>query len=179
VVCGPVQLVRRASADANTRPGGARALAGDWAIAAFRPRGRPYHELAQALVALWSADAVERLSHAAQLAGHWSAGEIPLVDAVRETLRQAGGSRLLLVVRLADARLVVTGRDEAANQDTAELVHEALIQHWPPRASASGATGSGCSDGSIWASRYSWRSLWAWLGWRGGSGRWRRIEEQP
>jgi WD40 repeat protein len=39
-----------------------------------------------------------------------------------------------LVVRLADAntRLVVTGHDEAAEQDTAELVHETLIRHWQP-----------------------------------------------
>ncbi len=34
-----------------------------------------------------------------------------------------------LVTQLADARLVVTGQD-IDRQNTAELVHEALIQHW-------------------------------------------------
>jgi len=39
-----------------------------------------------------------------------------------------------LITRLADqhARLVVTGHDPATDQDTAELVHEALIRHWHP-----------------------------------------------
>jgi len=43
---------------------------GTWAIAAFRPRARPYGELAQALVGLWEADPVERLAQAANLAKH-------------------------------------------------------------------------------------------------------------
>jgi tetratricopeptide (TPR) repeat protein len=37
-----------------------------------------------------------------------------------------------LVTCLADKRLVVTSHDEATNQDTAEIIHEALIRHWQP-----------------------------------------------
>ena len=46
---------------------------------------------------------------------------------VREQLRPEDWE---LVRRLGDARLVVTGRDKE-DRDTAELVHESLIQHWP------------------------------------------------
>jgi hypothetical protein len=35
-----------------------------------------------------------------------------------------------LVTRLADARLVVTGRNEATGEETVEVVHEALIREW-------------------------------------------------
>jgi len=35
-----------------------------------------------------------------------------------------------LVARLANERLVVTGRDEASEEETAEIVHEALIREW-------------------------------------------------
>jgi hypothetical protein len=34
-----------------------------------------------------------------------------------------------LIQRLADRRLVVTGRD-AQGRETAEVIHEALIQKW-------------------------------------------------
>jgi len=71
--------------------------AGGWTIASFRPRGRPFAELAQALVGTWPGDPVERLAQATRLAGHWSAGTVPLIDAARETLRQTGGRRLLLI----------------------------------------------------------------------------------
>lgn len=37
-----------------------------------------------------------------------------------------------LVERLADARLLVTGRDPASGKETVEVVHEALIRGWPP-----------------------------------------------
>ena len=37
-----------------------------------------------------------------------------------------------LVTRLADQRLIVTGHDETTGEDTAELIHEALIRHWRP-----------------------------------------------
>ncbi len=37
-----------------------------------------------------------------------------------------------LVIRLAKARLVVTGRNDDTGQETAELAHEALIRHWQP-----------------------------------------------
>ncbi|RKZ90372.1 MAG: hypothetical protein DRR19_10275 [Candidatus Parabeggiatoa sp. nov. 1] len=46
------------------------------------------------------------------------------------TRRQIGEENWHLVIRLADARLVVTGRDKDTKQDTVELVHEALISHW-------------------------------------------------
>lgn len=71
--------------------------AGGWAIASFRPRGRPLDELAQALVGTWPLDPVERLAQAAELARHWAAGTVPLIDAVRETLRQTDARRLLLI----------------------------------------------------------------------------------
>ena len=35
-----------------------------------------------------------------------------------------------LVQRMADLRMVVTGQDPATRQETAEIIHEALIQHW-------------------------------------------------
>ncbi|WP_375472497.1 trypsin-like peptidase domain-containing protein [uncultured Nostoc sp.] len=35
-----------------------------------------------------------------------------------------------LVMRLADARLVVTGRDETAGKETVEIIHETLIREW-------------------------------------------------
>ncbi len=71
--------------------------AGDWAVASFRPRGRPLAELAQALVATWQDDPVKRLAQADELAGLWSAGKVPLIDAVCEVLRQTGKRRLLLI----------------------------------------------------------------------------------
>lgn len=37
-----------------------------------------------------------------------------------------------LVTELANARLVVTGRNEETGEETVEVVHEALIQHWQP-----------------------------------------------
>ncbi|MCP4352922.1 MAG: hypothetical protein GY795_46320 [Desulfobacterales bacterium] len=37
-----------------------------------------------------------------------------------------------LVARLADKRLVVTGRDEKTELETVEVVHEALIHNWKP-----------------------------------------------
>jgi len=46
------------------------------------------------------------------------------------TRHQIGEEQWHLVIRLADKRLVVTGRDKDAKQDTVELVHEALIHHW-------------------------------------------------
>ena len=41
---------------------------------------------------------------------------------------ELGDDRWRLVRYLADRRLVVTGRDEGGEQETAEVVHEALIQ---------------------------------------------------
>lgn len=45
------------------------------------------------------------------------------------TRHQIGEDNWDLVIRLADARLVVTSRNKD-EQDTVELVHEALIHHW-------------------------------------------------
>jgi len=66
-------------------------------IADFRPRGRSFAELAQALVALWPIDPTDRLAQARKLAAHLADGEIPLTDLVQETLRQSGGNRLILI----------------------------------------------------------------------------------
>ena len=93
-----------------------------WVVATFRPRGRPCAELAQALVARWPADPVERLAQAARLANHWAPAEIPLIDAVHETLRQAGGSRLLLIVDQFEEVYTL-----AANPDQAQGFLDLLV----------------------------------------------------
>lgn len=46
------------------------------------------------------------------------------------TRSEVGYSNWDLVTRLADARLVVTGRDDSTNEETVEVVHEALIREW-------------------------------------------------
>ncbi|MGF1674425.1 MAG: CHAT domain-containing protein, partial [Rivularia sp. (in: cyanobacteria)] len=46
------------------------------------------------------------------------------------TRAEVGEENWDLVTRLADARLVVTGRDEKTGLDTVEVVHEALIRSW-------------------------------------------------
>ncbi len=48
----------------------------------------------------------------------------------RATLAEVGASAWSLVTQLADARLLVTGRD-AAGEQTLEVAHEALIRTWP------------------------------------------------
>jgi len=48
----------------------------------------------------------------------------------RATLAEVGASAWPLVTHLADARLLVTGRD-AAGEQTLEVAHEALIRTWP------------------------------------------------
>jgi energy-coupling factor transporter ATP-binding protein EcfA2 len=52
-------------------------------------------------------------------------------DARQVAIRsQIGEENWHLVIRLADARLVVTGQDKDTKQETVELIHEALIHHW-------------------------------------------------
>ncbi|MCC5599388.1 nSTAND1 domain-containing NTPase [Nostoc favosum] len=46
------------------------------------------------------------------------------------TKNEVGESNWDLVRRLADARLVVTGRDQTAGKETVEIVHETLIREW-------------------------------------------------
>ncbi|MBD2681580.1 MULTISPECIES: CHAT domain-containing protein [Nostoc] len=46
------------------------------------------------------------------------------------TRAEVGEENWDLVTRLADARLVVTGRDEKTGLETVEVVHEALIRSW-------------------------------------------------
>jgi len=58
----------------------------DLRIADFRPRGRPFAELAQALVALWQIDPTDRLAQARKLAAHLADAQVTLTDAVQETL---------------------------------------------------------------------------------------------
>jgi hypothetical protein len=48
----------------------------------------------------------------------------------RAALAELGGETRELVKKLADARLVVTGREEASGQEMVEVAHEALIQNW-------------------------------------------------
>ena len=56
-------------------------------------------------------------------------------DGAQDTRRVASASDMrgddwLVVSQLATERLVVTGRDEQVGIETAEIVHEALIDHW-------------------------------------------------
>ncbi|NJN92350.1 MAG: AAA family ATPase, partial [Leptolyngbyaceae cyanobacterium SL_5_14] len=46
------------------------------------------------------------------------------------TRSEVGYNNWDLVTRLADARLVVTGRDDSTGEETVEVVHEALIREW-------------------------------------------------
>ncbi|WP_448267427.1 nSTAND1 domain-containing NTPase [Nostoc sp. DSM 114159] len=46
------------------------------------------------------------------------------------TSEEVGRDNWDLVTRLADKRLVVTNRNESTNEETVEVVHEALIRHW-------------------------------------------------
>ncbi|MEC4818235.1 MAG: CHAT domain-containing protein [Scytonema sp. PMC 1069.18] len=46
------------------------------------------------------------------------------------TSEEVGRDNWDLVTRLADKRLVVTNRNELTNEETVEVVHEALIRHW-------------------------------------------------
>ena len=46
------------------------------------------------------------------------------------TSEEVGGDNWDLVTRLASERLVVTNRNESTNEETVEVVHEALIRHW-------------------------------------------------
>jgi nucleoside phosphorylase/uncharacterized glyoxalase superfamily protein PhnB len=46
------------------------------------------------------------------------------------TIEQIGPANWALVGKLADARLVITRRDEASQLETVELVHEVLISSW-------------------------------------------------
>jgi len=50
----------------------------------------------------------------------------------RQVATQAQVADWSLVARLADQRLVVTGLDEGAKQETVDVVHEALIRAWRP-----------------------------------------------
>ena len=105
--------------------------ADDWTIAAFRPRRRPYNELAQALVALWQSDPVERLSQAASLAKHWAAAEIALTDTVQETLRQTGSQRLLLIADQFE-ELYTLGQEPAVTAGFIDLLVQAIEDAAPP-----------------------------------------------
>jgi formylglycine-generating enzyme required for sulfatase activity len=48
----------------------------------------------------------------------------------RATFAELGEEAREIVKRLADARLLVTGRDSSSTEETVEMAHEALIQHW-------------------------------------------------
>jgi WD40 repeat protein len=94
-------------------------------IADFRPRGRPFPELAQALVALWPIDPTDRLAQARQLAMHLAEGQVTLTDGVRETLRQSGGGRLLLIADQFE-ELYTLGQSGDDTQSFTDLLVQAL-----------------------------------------------------
>jgi WD40 repeat protein len=48
----------------------------------------------------------------------------------RATLEEVGTGTESIVRALADARLLVTGRDESTGEQTVEVAHEAIIQNW-------------------------------------------------
>lgn len=48
----------------------------------------------------------------------------------RMDLSEFDSRERILIQQLADARLLVTGRDEQTNTDTVEIAHEALIRRW-------------------------------------------------
>jgi hypothetical protein len=48
----------------------------------------------------------------------------------RATMAEVGEAARPVVLRLAEARLLVTGRDEVTGEETIEVAHEALIQQW-------------------------------------------------
>lgn len=48
----------------------------------------------------------------------------------RATFAELGEEAREIVKRLADARLLVTGHDSGSAEETIEVAHEALIQHW-------------------------------------------------
>jgi WD40 repeat protein len=49
----------------------------------------------------------------------------------RASISELGQGYWVIIKALADARLVVTGRDAATGQDTVEVAHEGLIRNWP------------------------------------------------
>ena len=94
-------------------------------IADFRPRGRPFAELAQALVALWPLDPTDRLAQARKLAAHLAEAQITLTDAVQETLRQTGGSRLVLIADQFE-ELYTLGQSNDETQAFTDLLVQAV-----------------------------------------------------
>jgi len=61
---------------------------------------------------------------------------VQLGEGTEDTRRQAvlgdiGEAARPLATRLADARLLVTGRDAGSGEETVEVAHEALIRTWP------------------------------------------------
>jgi len=57
-------------------------------------------------------------------------GETSVDTRRRASLTELGSEIRELIKRLADARLVVTGLEEATGRETLEVAHEALIQNW-------------------------------------------------
>ncbi|MCP4352711.1 MAG: TIR domain-containing protein [Desulfobacterales bacterium] len=48
------------------------------------------------------------------------------------TFEQIKEENRILVAKLADKRLIITGRNEETKQESVEVVHEALIRYWQP-----------------------------------------------
>lgn len=106
-----------------------------WIDASFRPLGRPFDQLARALVERWPLDPVERLAQSRKLAAALAAGEIALADAVRSTLHQAKpdpeSGRLLLIADQFEELYTLggtSGADQAPGQDEAARFTDLLVR---------------------------------------------------
>jgi len=99
-------------------------------IADFRPRGRPFAALAQALVALWPIDPADRVAQARKLAAHLAEAQATLTDAVQETLRQGGGNRLVLIADQFE-EIYTLGQPGDETQGFADLLVQAVQDSLP------------------------------------------------
>ena len=99
-------------------------------IADFRPRGRPFAALAQSLVALWPIDPADRVAQTRKLAAHLAEAQATLTDAVQETLRQSGGSRLILIADQFE-EIYTLGQPGDEPQGFADLLVQAVQDSLP------------------------------------------------
>ena len=111
---------------------------GSWRIAVCRPKGRPFYELAQALVGLWRTDSTERLTETAALAKALAEGQVELADAVRPALTD-GAERLLLVLDQFE-ELYTLVADPAVSQRFVDLLLRTLEHVTPPAGSGARPT---------------------------------------
>jgi hypothetical protein len=79
VFAGVLPALRRQVAERGADP---------WLAASFRPLGRPFEQLAEALIEHWSLSDTVRITERRKLAAALAAGDVTLMDAVGETLRK-------------------------------------------------------------------------------------------